>query len=1292
MEAQPVYPVHPHVAPLESSYTPSLALQSPHFNLLDFVWNLGEGVTTDASGHYLGGGAGYGPGNYPIAPPAPGTFIPGVNVTPAPVPGGGWSTVTVANQSVVTYRGFLDVGQAGNAHEAAFFLAYPASWVSSPPQDPVLIVHFLPTVVPNASTSEPLAERYPYWNTASGLRNDDPLDMQTMNGHAIEYATQGFAEILIVPRTTGHPFWSEVQRGIEAVGLAKDLMVPPQVPQGFQIRAVMAVGTSVGGAFSALATAMFPNIFHASISFGAPPEPQRYLHQQELWTYVMGLSGFKERGMLPFESVLDWTQWMSHVESAWAHISYASRVYRGMVQRPSFVVFADEDITCSGSEWLAALMGSSLPLPYPPMPNYGRFDVVAGVPVFFSVKDKAGHADRRALDIYLMNDPNGARLGFAESQRPDTAGLGYSIGKPVDVAPFLASFAIASAAQTVPEPPRFIPSPGDLETRQAFDRAFFERVAANETVTADLFVDDPNDPWNAWDPMKLRSNGTQLGLYESVVIANQKIYVGSADGFVSCLQVGTGDVLETIGKSKDMGYAVHGLAYGDLGNGDVLVAATYRGIHTLDPTPDPNTGTLQTLDHAEFHAPTVENTMFVRPHHLVIAPFGAARDPHLFLTTAGGWLMCFDGNLDLVWKYHEPGIRELLASTHASSVMDRDDTRLILHSGREHLFALSLYTNQPPVDVQLNAASQTFKRRGTDVEPVNFGGDACYAVLQQFQMGGQQILGGVSGIHLYRQGDLSFRGDLASITLNPPPPELPSEFPRGGHDLAIYPDATNPSSKFIVLTDEILAVYDHGGFKLGEKSLSSLPANQTGALPVQVGEIDGDSLPEVVVTTTRGHIFWCEFADLLTPGSQLTPRGTNESLAATWGMDFNESTGTLRVITQGGRVYDIDPVTGTPTTVLDFVDSRYTSFPWAGTLYGVSAGRAEFDPSGMPFSVFGKFTVKVDTYSKENAPPLPGIPYNNFALVDHIPARYGATMSPKHGTGSNTRLFASWGNFLDPMTNTKEIVSIWKLVYDSALQRSDMTFVGDTHHRDQTPPLPPRIPLRHDLRTEDISAMEALAFGQVVQQGRYDLIVSTFGGSVILIDANPAPGLEPSSLAESDDYGCGSVALTCGDLDGDHIDEVLVGTLAAPTRATEDPQAPASAGFYGMQGYVHVLRYDAQQGHLVEVARTLVGVGVFGLKVAEIDASSTGPELIATTLEGDLMVFGADDILSSGATPLYHYRFPGSVGAYNSILVRDLVTHVPGTGGNGGEVHAGSDGVPEVYVAGSSGLRRLIVR
>ena len=97
-------------------------------------------------------------------------------------------------------------------------------------------------------------------------------------------------------------------------------------------------------------------------------------------------------------------------------------------------------------------------------------------------------------------------------------------------------------------------------------------------------------------------------------------------------------------------------------------------------------------------------------------------------------------------------------------------------------------------------------------------------------------------------------------------------------------------------------------------------------------------------------------------------------------------------------------------------------------------------------------------------------------------------------------------------------------------------------------------------------------------------------------------------------------------------------------------------------------------------------VGIAGIAIGEVYADISGPEVVVTTIDGYLLVFGVSDLGSAGSPTirldlLCSLAQIGALGAHNSIYIGDHAIN--------GTFDAGPDGRAEIYVAGSMGLRRF---
>jgi hypothetical protein len=210
-------------------------------------------------------------------------------------------------------------------------------------------------------------------------------------------------------------------------------------------------------------------------------------------------------------------------------------------------------------------------------------------------------------------------------------------------------------------------------------------------------------------------------------------------------------------------------------------------------------------------------------------------------------------------------------------------------------------------------------------------------------------------------------------------------------------------------------------------------------------------------------------------------------------------------------------------------------------------------------------------------------------------------------------------------------------------------------------------PLRTEWELADPHSFQGIAIGRVLAgQSLPQVVCAALGGRVMVLD-----GANGRILAESPDYGLGGIALALADLTGDGLDEVVFAPLYSPI--------PWDGGF--VRSHLHVL--TGASGALSPVSSVPVGeagnddfpgYGTCGIAIADLPGTPAGKEIVVTTLNGELVVFGQ----SSGVvnqTPLYRTVVQGSIGAFNSIVIANLE---PDTMDK-----------PEVYLPGSYGIRRF---
>jgi hypothetical protein len=245
---------------------------------------------------------------------------------------------------------------------------------------------------------------------------------------------------------------------------------------------------------------------------------------------------------------------------------------------------------------------------------------------------------------------------------------------------------------------------------------------------------------------------------------------------------------------------------------------------------------------------------------------------------------------------------------------------------------------------------------------------------------------------------------------------------------------------------------------------------------------------------------------------------------------------------------------------------------------------------------------------------------------------------------------------------------------------------------------------RNGAKEVDLSSNNLQSLRVVAYQGEPLVVATTPGGSVVLVRPGVAPGTDlgtilwdsnmPNGHAWDDGYGAMGLAVrTITGLEPEPMR--TAGRSAQPlewldifvglTFAHRDPSGVGPGSPNPMVGAIRWLRWDGssmqERGPLLTLdaamdpaspPRPRGGFCVSGLAVGDLltGLEHAGDELVATTLAGDLFVFGlgSSEIV---AAPKFRTWVPGALGAYNSILIADLDLDV---------------GTPELYVAGSMGI------
>jgi hypothetical protein len=238
-----------------------------------------------------------------------------------------------------------------------------------------------------------------------------------------------------------------------------------------------------------------------------------------------------------------------------------------------------------------------------------------------------------------------------------------------------------------------------------------------------------------------------------------------------------------------------------------------------------------------------------------------------------------------------------------------------------------------------------------------------------------------------------------------------------------------------------------------------------------------------------------------------------------------------------------------------------------------------------------------------------------------------------------------------------------------------------------------------DLRNnvaDDLGSTYNLQSLRLARDGYGRLVVgSTAGGGLVLIRPDGPSLTQHGQIVWSSEDNLAPLGL------GPHDDGY--GAMALAVRQVPGSNPPAVDIFYGTAiGYpgpgrlppshsdshpastLRWVRWDGvtmqQVGGVVHLDPSSAtsgrgGFALSGLAVGDLlpDPEYPGPELVATTLNGDLFVIR----ISAGAidpTPIVHTWVDAALGAYNSILIEDI-DFVPG---------------PELYVGSSQGIYKWV--
>ncbi|MGE3175540.1 MAG: hypothetical protein AB7O97_23150 [Planctomycetota bacterium] len=467
------------------------------------------------------------------------------------------------------------------------------------------------------------------------------------------------------------------------------------------------------------------------------------------------------------------------------------------------------------------------------------------------------------------------------------------------------------------------------------------------------------------------------------------------------------------------------------------------------------------------------------------------------------------------------------------------------------------------------------------------------------------------------------------------------------------------------------------------------------------------------------------------------PRHCNRTLAATWGMavDAAASPPTLELIEQSGTRWSVTGI-GDATFVQDvgrgvFLDGR--TEPLAGplrdlALVGPIVGSTDPNAGLLP---------AVDFQDQSSGAVLyPALDVADTDLVvtrPYQPFTNGAQSLHNLGTGTWSRihdvlgvyggaaLFPRCGDALTVEPQGNQYVCYWsgeeyRLVWGNRIAGFQIANGIVSNWWSTVGAIEPNAPdtvdwslmQGHDLRSfhfqpfADRQAQALRLFLDPSDPDKVRIAAFTPGARLMVLepgvsdtDIGPSP-IEKGTLNEALDFGTGGMALAVGPARPGGKCSIYVGPMAF---FTDDSQfnTPGSTVPDDQVAAICMVEYSGNTSFgssslLRHPELVLDGssplapkvYGVCGLAVGDIVPAVPGPELVVGALDGHLLVYALDAATGQivSQPPLYQTRVEGAVGAYNSIVIADLVDRT------GASEVAGTDGTNELYVAGSLGLRR----
>ncbi len=1305
---------HEHIAPRAPGFdlTVPPSKVSPKLNQADQIWNMGE----SPNGRDIGGALGQ---DNPQAAPQP-SFVP--------YPGtGGWQNLGYSG--LVNYVGsFRNRGSQTNPADdtrASFEVVAPAV---IEPGKKVVVALFTQSTFPGYDAKR-APHDYPgnptYYDllVTGGAGPHFDVVTRNLNGPALPYRVVG---VQFVPRTSSRPAVFAMQRLRQVREATKYLLSQPPYNIAAGDIAYHVDCASFGGFTTQLAILFYPQEFHAGTAGAFSAAMRSVPCDFDSLVYFTSLMGMNGAGhSYTVRDTVDIPMWCRIEGTDLASVSSTNRWLLPLshIQRPIYFFLGDEDTVTHGTDWVPILNRAAGQNGTQPQEGQVTYQTVVGnghtVTVRWSIASKSGHGEQRPNGFKLMDNPPrdtdkledvlDLMLGEAYAQLAVPA----SNILPIDHSALGRKLSNQTAL------------PSQDPSRDALGHRGVRQFTPG--TRQGLLVDPPTT-------FRRYGQGTWLGGNESLKVQKvgtdprASVFVGSADGFVTRLMMeprtGGGQTIHPLvekarsklanGQPYALGHGVWGLAVGEVDpgiDGLEVVAASYNRIGLFKAVDLELIRERDLPDPADTRIPAERRWEYVDPRKVQIADLidGLGGDGEIVFRTLHGHLVIMDRMLDIKYEHGEGGIVDFVVGPETSPAPWLRHPIYLL-SARGHVARLEINTSL--------TAPFLFPNQGelAGASHLEYGG---MRDLELLTWQGQQRLGALfiphlddsDAVRLFSLGDCTRVGAFGNIqaAAEPeaglPPLNVLHLHPSGDQEPGFTYVGGHGGDRYVISSGGDLSVWD-GAEVLGHKRLSTFPP-ASGHGSVQAGDLDeSPSSPgdEVVVATSAGRIVWFKLSELL---SDLTEAGRdlnmarafvtdpvdgrvyehrcNMSLAATWAMAATPATSTLQVIDAGGTWWEVD-AQGKPTFVKELGAAATGLVPAGASSVALASGSGSQphlawqtfkDPPTSPETILASRPYVPAVFPGEAWWLPPTTP--PFDLRPRIRHDIGHWVLPFGGARYEMpgATWLAWWQRAGMFTRF-----VQRVTYSVAGgQASVLDIWGSTQKELANNAPPPRFPpshpdyvkaIRSELGEAAPSQLDAIRIGRVLPGDTPQVVTSGLGGRVTLLD-----GSTGVVVAESPDYGLGGLALAVGNLNGDDRDEIVFAPFYDPIAPGTSTTVRASLRVLsGASGSLTALGNPAGVP-VGEATADFPGYGTCGIAIVDLSpwpSLQLGKVVIVTTFNGELVIFDVHPDGSLKTPPLLRKVVEGSIGAYGSIVVENFDP---------------SSALPELYLAGSSGIRRF---